>query len=98
MLEPNRAKRLVATNDLCLDDTAGDVAHIKGEAATWAGRPTLEILNEISKRVGSLRLDDPAYYESPHRGARKSSDLLEGNALTWGCSAQAQVACHLARA
>lgn len=98
MLDPSRMTRSVAQTDVDLDETAGDVSIIKGEVAAWAGRPALEALKQISQRIKTLSPDDPATYDSPHRGPRNSSDLLEQKARTWGCSAQAQVACHLARA
>jgi hypothetical protein len=91
-------KRSVTRNDVGLDETAGDRETIAREVERWTGRAAADMLTAVSERVRQLTLDPNPTYDSLHRGRRPSSDLLLGRALVWGCSAQAQVACHLVRA
>ena len=79
-----------------LDRTAGNAETVTNEAITWNRGTPEGTLRAIDERVRRLE-DGNLSYTSPDRGYRTTSDMLARN-VVWGCSARAQVACHLARA
>jgi len=87
----------VCPSDLDLDEMAGDPSVIRS-AAAGLNRPTVGgTLKAIHQYLGAnLQMVEPATWGSPSRGRKTSVQILREGA--WGCSAQAQVACHLARA
>lgn len=88
--------RRVLPSDTNLDATAGDVAQIRGIAHALRRSTPEETLAAIHQYLSSLSTTD-AGWNSPNREPRTSTDMLE-HQVAWGCSAHAQVACHLARA
>ena len=88
--------RVVCDTDIELDDTAGDEAAIREIADALVGSSPTEILAAIHERLRSLDVTDTSY-SSLRRGRHTSSEMLAKN-FAWGCSAHAQIACHLARA
>lgn len=87
----------VSSSDVNLDETAGDPSVIRGIAAALKRATIEETLKAIHQHlVSNLRMVDPAAWDSPSRGRKTSVAILREGA--WGCSAHAQVACHLARA
>lgn len=88
---------VVIAADVTLDETAGDPAVIRGIAAGLKGATVKETLGAIHRYLAAnLRMIEPAAWDSPSRGRKTSEAILREGA--WGCSAHAQVACHLARA
>jgi hypothetical protein len=87
----------VLASDVGLDPTAGDPSVIRGIAAGLK-RPTVkETLKAIHQYLADkLKMVEPAAWDSPSRGRKTSVEILREGA--WGCSAHAQVACHLVRA
>jgi hypothetical protein len=79
-----------------LDPTAGDASIVRREAEDFRRETPEETLRAIDQRLRRLQ-DGDLRYTSPDRGPRTTRDMLERN-VVWGCSARAQVACHLARA
>ncbi|MGE0454276.1 MAG: transglutaminase domain-containing protein [Vicinamibacteria bacterium] len=89
--------RTVLPSDVDLDESAGDVSVLKRTAAELK-RPTVrDTLAAIHQYLGTnlKKVKNPSYGH-PSRGRRTSVEMLRTEA--WGCSAHAQVACHLARA
>jgi transglutaminase-like putative cysteine protease len=87
----------VLPSDVNLDETAGDRSVLEGIAAGLKRptvRDTLAAIHEYLK-VNLKKVKDPTYGH-PSRGRKSSVEMLRSQA--WGCSAHAQVACHLARA
>lgn len=87
----------VLVSDIDLDPTAGDPSVIH-DIAAGLRRPTVkETLKAIHRYLAEkLKMVEPAAWDSPSRGRKTSVAILREGA--WGCSAHAQVACHLARA
>jgi len=88
---------VVLPSDVNLDATAGDVSKIES-ITTGLKRPALRgTLDAIHRYLAvNLRMVERAGYSHPSRGRKTSVEILQSEA--WGCSAHAQVACHLARA
>ena len=87
----------VSQSDVGLDEMAGDPALTRAlvpalKKASVEG--TLKAIHEYL--AANLAMVEPATWNSPHRGRKTSVAILREGA--WGCSAHAQVACHLARA
>lgn len=89
--------RRVTETDTSLDTTAGVVAVIEREAKACERQDRFGTLRAIDQRLGAIKDFDDLGWESMDRRPRTSSDMLALN-RAWGCSAIAQVACHLARA
>jgi transglutaminase-like putative cysteine protease len=87
----------VLPSDVNLDETSGERSVIEDIAARLK-RPTVrETLDAIHHylKTNLKMVKDPTYGHAS-RGRRTSVQMLRSEA--WGCSAHAQVACHLARA
>jgi transglutaminase-like putative cysteine protease len=92
-----RPHGLRAVADTLLDATAGDSALIGAVADPLRRRTPEETLTAIHQYLkSSLKMIEPATWNHPARRRRTSVEIMEEGA--WGCSAHAQVACHLARA
>ena len=93
----HRPTRAVCPSDTTLDGTVGDHAAIR-ELARRLGRETdSETLMAIHEHLDAdLQVIRPARWSHPTRGKLTSTQIMSMGA--WGCSAHAQVACHLARA
>lgn len=90
--------RVVTPSDTVLDQTAGDVEQLKRIATTLRQGRNDDTLKAISEHLRSICVPDKeAFWDSSLRDRRVSSDMLAPGSA-WGCSAHAQVACHLARA
>src|ERR1051325_182357 len=90
--------RTVSPADIRLGVTAGDQGQTRHIASTLRRATPEETLGAISSRLQSITIpSNEAYYSSPLRGRRKSTEMLTPRS-SWGCSSHAQVACHLARA
>ena len=90
--------RAVTEQDIRLDATAGDVAPLQRIAESLKRGRLEETLLAIHQRLKSICVpDSQAFWNSPLRGRRTSTDMLSPE-TAWGCSAHVQVACHLARA
>lgn len=90
------AMHTVLPSDVNLDETAGD-ASVLERIAAGLKRPTVRgTLVAIHEYLAaSLRMAEPASWDHPSRRRWTSVEMLRSEA--WGCSAHAQVACHLAR-
>ncbi len=89
--------RTVLPSDVNLDETAGDAAVLERIAAGLKRPAARDTLAAIHRYLATnLRMVEHASYTHPIRGRRTSVEILGSEA--WGCSAHAQVACHLARA
>jgi hypothetical protein len=87
----------VGPSDAVLDATAGDAAVIRAIAVLLKRTTPEATLTAIHQHLKtSLNMIEPATWNHPARGCRTSVEILREGA--WGCSAHAQVACHLARA
>jgi hypothetical protein len=88
---------VVVWSDVNLDPMVGDPSVITG-MADGLKRPTAkETLDAIHQYLAdNLKMVEPATWDHPSRGRKTSVEILREGA--WGCSAHAQVACHLARA
>src|SRR5688572_24114590 len=85
-----------ATQDAALDSTAGDV-HVIQQLAGKLKRDSPERTRAaITNQLRSICVPR-AFWNSHLQGERKSSEMLAPE-RAWGCSAHAQIACHLARA
>jgi transglutaminase-like putative cysteine protease len=87
----------VLPSDVNLDETAGDRSVLEGIAAGLKRptvRDTLAAIHEYLE-AKPKKVKNPTYGH-PSRGRKSSVEMLRSEA--WGCSAHAQVACHLARA
>lgn len=83
--------------DVALDITAGDAATIRDTAVSLKRPTPEETLAAIHGYLkASLKMIEPATWNHLARGRKTSVEILREGA--WGCSAHAQVACHLARA
>ena len=89
--------RSVIDSDRALDLTAGDVAAVVTEARACLRQDSIGTLRAIDQRLSTIKDFDDLRFASPDRRVRTSSEMLALN-KAWGCSAIAQVACHLARA
>ena len=89
--------RPVVASDTAIDSTAGDVAALEREARTCERQDRVRTLRAIDQRLDSVKDFDDLRFSSMDRRPRTSSEMLALN-RAWGCSAIAQVACHLARA
>ena len=87
----------VGPSDAALDATAGDAVVIRAIAVSLKRVTPEETLTAIHHYLKtSLNMIEPATWNHPARGRKTSVQILREGA--WGCSAHAQVACHLARA
>jgi hypothetical protein len=87
----------VCPSDVSLDETAGDPSVIRGTAAVLKRVTVEKTLKAIHQYLAdNLEMVEPATWDSPSRGRKTSVEILREGA--WGCSAHAQVACHLSRA
>jgi hypothetical protein len=90
--------RSVRADDVHLDRTAGDPTAIQRVAAEVKKGTPEETLKAIQDRLAvSLHTNAREDWNSPNRGHWTSSQML-ARGVAWGCSAYAQVACHVARA
>lgn len=88
--------RAVSGDDLALDVTAGDAAAVELEARRCVRTTRDDTIRAIDGRLAFLK-DFDLGWMSPDRRLRSTSEMLALN-KAWGCSAIAQIACHLARA
>jgi hypothetical protein len=88
---------VVSPSDVALGSSAEDADYIKRVAHAIEGESRRAVLNGITKRLTSLNCQSDTRYSSPLRGPFTSSQMLQ-RGTAWGCSAHAQVSCHLARA
>ena len=87
----------VLPSDTNLDPTAGERSVIANVAAQLKRDSPNETLSAIHTYLDrSVKVIDPASWDHALRCRRTSVQILQEGA--WGCSAHAQVACHLARA
>jgi hypothetical protein len=87
----------VVSSDTYLDPAAGKPSVIRGIAAGLKQETAEKTLLAIHTYLdGSMRMIEPAAWDHPSRRRTTSVEILREGA--WGCSAHAQVACHLARA
>jgi hypothetical protein len=88
---------VVRSSDINLDQTTGDVALIRKIADGLKRSSPDETLEEIHRYLRqNLKEIHPAFWNHAGRGRKTSTEIMRDGA--WGCSAHAQVACHLARA
>ena len=88
--------RPVNASDTALDITAGDVAAVEREARACERQDLVRTLRAMDQRLNLIKDFDDLGFTSLDRRPRTSSEMLALN-RAWGCSAIAQVACHLAR-
>jgi hypothetical protein len=85
----------VTSANVDLDWTAGDTASIRRLAAMLSRPRVEETLRAIHAHLQPILIPSPVAYDHPARRKMTSTEILRVGA--WGCSAHAQVACHLAR-
>jgi hypothetical protein len=88
--------RQVSDRDIALGPSAGNIAAVMTAAEGFKCAEPENTLRAIDQRIRAFREGD-LHYSSPDRGLRTTSEMLERNVI-WGCSAAAQIACHLSRA
>ena len=88
--------RCVEPPDIDLDATAGDPFFIRGVAANLKRESVEDTLDAIHGHLRDTLKIESAWKHRSRRRLTSQQMLLHLEA--WGCSAHAQIACHLARA